>query len=98
MLNKRILVSIFLVITLTLLAGCFPTPTPPNETPIITSFPITTATVGMLYTYNVNAIDPDDDVLTYSLITKPSGMIINSVTGVIFGPLSLLRLGIIQLL
>ncbi|MBA7576039.1 hypothetical protein ES695_17760 [Candidatus Atribacteria bacterium 1244-E10-H5-B2] len=81
MLNKRILVLMFLLVFL-LLVGCFPAP--PNQAPIITSTPITTATVGVLYTYNVNATDPDDDALTYSLITKPSGMIINSVTGVIF--------------
>lgn len=50
---------------------------------IITSTPITTATVGVLYTYDVNATDPNEDILTYSLITKPSGMTINSITGLI---------------
>ncbi len=81
MLNKRILVLIF-VVAFTF-GGCFPAPTPPNEAPIITSTPITTATVGVLYTYNVNATDPDGDTLAYSLVVKPSGMTINSATGLI---------------
>ena len=80
MLNKRILVLIFLLVFLPLV-GCFPGPS--NETPIITSVPITTATVGEAYTYDVNATDPDDDTLTYSLTVKPTGMIINSATGLI---------------
>ena len=81
MLNKRILVLIF-VVAFTF-GGCFPAPTPPNEVPIITSTPITTATVGVLYTYNVNATDPDGNTLAYSLVVKPSGMTINSATGLI---------------
>ncbi|MBA7539643.1 hypothetical protein ES705_31923 [subsurface metagenome] len=81
MLNKRILVLIF-VVAFTF-GGCLPIPTPPNEAPIITSTPITTATVGVLYTYNVNATDPDGNTLAYSLVVKPSGMTINSATGLI---------------
>jgi hypothetical protein len=83
MLSKRILVLMFVVAFLLLLVGCFPAPTPPNETPIITSDPITTATVGKAYVYDVNATDPDGDTLTYSLTVKPSGMTIKSATGVI---------------
>ena len=82
MLSKRILMLIFVVAFL--FVGCIPTPTPPNEAPIIISTPVTTATIGVLYTYDVNATDPDDDSLAYSLSVKPGGMIINSVTGVIF--------------
>ena len=57
-----------------------------NQAPIITSTPITTAIVGLLYTYDVDATDPDGDILTYSfysIYTKPNGMTINSTTGVI---------------
>ena len=54
-----------------------------NHAPEITSSPITTATVDVLYNYNVNATDPDGDTLTYSLTTKPTGMTINSSTGLI---------------
>jgi len=56
---------------------------PTNQAPNITSTPITTATVDVLYTYNVNATDPDGDTLTYSLTTSPTGMTINSSTGLI---------------
>jgi RHS repeat-associated protein len=35
------------------------------------------------YAYDVHAIDPDQDKLTYSLSNKPSGMVINPDTGLI---------------
>ena len=55
-----------------------------NDAPVITSAPVTTAIVGALYTYDVNAADPDlGDKLTYSLTTKPPDMTINSTTGLI---------------
>jgi hypothetical protein len=80
--NKKRLILLSLLLLLPLFSGCFLTPT--NHTPTITSTPITTATVDALYVYNVNATDPDDgDTLTYSLTTSPSGMTINSTTGVI---------------
>jgi hypothetical protein len=92
MLSKRILVLMFLLLFLPLV-GCFPAPTPPNETPIITSNPITTATVGVTYTYDVNATDPDGDILTYSFIDRPESMVINSTTGVINWIPSLSQIG-----
>jgi len=54
-----------------------------NDAPTITSTAVTTATVGLTYTYNVDATDADGDTLTFSLTTFPSGMTINSATGVI---------------
>lgn len=55
-----------------------------NRAPTITSRPVTTATIDQPYTYDVNAIDPDaGDVLTYSLPVAPTGMTINSSTGLI---------------
>jgi len=55
-----------------------------NDPPKITSTPVTTATENVLYTYNVEATDPDaGDTLTYSLITHPFGMTINPNTGVV---------------
>jgi hypothetical protein len=55
-----------------------------NDPPVITSTPVTTAKEGELYTYDVNATDPDaGDVLTYSLTKSPSGMSINPATGLI---------------
>jgi hypothetical protein len=52
--------------------------------PVITSVPVTTATADILYSYNVDAIDPDvGDTLTYSLFRKPADMTINPATGLI---------------
>ena len=52
--------------------------------PVITSVPVTTATADILYSYDVNAIDPDvGDTLTYSLITMPADMTIDPATGLI---------------
>ena len=54
-----------------------------NQDPIITSTPITTATVGVLYTYDVEADDADQDTLTFALTTFPTGMTIDSASGLI---------------
>ena len=54
-----------------------------NNAPVIESDPTLTATEGALYTYVVEATDPEGDTLTYSLTTSPTGMTINSSTGVI---------------
>jgi len=81
-LNKKMLILISVFLLLPLLVGCFNAP-PTNQSPTITSTPITTATVNVLYTYNVDATDPDGDTLTYSLTTSPTGMTINSTTGLI---------------
>ena len=80
-LSTKIFLPIILISALLiLLVGCFPTI---NKVPIITSTPITLAEVDGLYTYDVNATDPDGDTLTYSLDVKPNGMTIVSATGVI---------------
>ena len=81
MINKKVLTLIFVVAFVTLLVGCIPQPT--NQVPIITSDPVKTGEVGVEYIYDVNATDPEEDVLTYSLVTKPEGMTINSATGLI---------------
>ena len=55
-----------------------------NDAPTITSTPPTTAMVDLLYTYAVEARDPDgSDILTYSLAAQPPGMMINPMTGLI---------------
>ena len=74
--------SILLLIFLFLITGCTGT-VPTNHAPIINSIPITNSLVGVLYTYNVEATDTDEDTLTYSLTSNPTGMTINSSTGVI---------------
>jgi len=54
-----------------------------NHAPVITSDPVTSATKDELYSYDVDATDAEGDIRIYSLTTKPSGMIINSSTGLI---------------
>jgi YD repeat-containing protein len=54
-----------------------------NHPPAITSTPTTTAVVGRDSVYAITATDPDSDTLEYSLVTAPSGMAIDSVTGVL---------------
>jgi uncharacterized protein YjdB len=97
--NKRVLfLSILTLFLSLLLVGCLPsgttpTPEPENELPIITSTPITTATVGFVYGYDVQATDPDGDILIYTLSVAPSGMNIDYPTGIISWSPSSLQLG-----
>ncbi|MDI1302234.1 MAG: putative Ig domain-containing protein [bacterium] len=57
--------------------------TPVNDAPVIVSTPVTTLTEDTAYSYDVNATDVDGDTLTYGFSQRPSGMTINSSTGVI---------------
>jgi hypothetical protein len=54
-----------------------------NAPPTITSTPVTTASDGVLYSYDVEATDPDGDTLTYSLDVAPAGMSIDPASGLI---------------
>ncbi len=55
-----------------------------NHPPVITSTPVSSATAGQPYSYLVKATDPDvGDVLTWSLVTAPSGMSIDPASGLI---------------
>jgi len=57
---------------------------PVNDAPSITSSPVTIGAEDQLYTYDVEATDPDtEDMLTYSLVVSPEGMSIDSDTGLI---------------
>ena len=50
-------------------------PAAPDHSPVITSTPISVATLGQEYTYSFTAEDPDPgDTLTYDLPLHPSGM------------------------
>lgn len=49
--------------------------------PLIQSVPPTEAAVGIGYLYTVQAVDAENEPLTYSLIEAPVGMTINSRTG-----------------
>ena len=79
--QKKLLILSLLLLISVIWTGClFPEP---NNEPIITSTPVTSASVGVTYNYNVDATDSDEDTLTYTLTTPPTGMTINSSTGLI---------------
>jgi hypothetical protein len=62
------------------------TVTPVNDPPQITSAPLTGATQGSPYSYDVTAVDPDSlDVLTFSLLVAPAFLNIDDQTGLISG-------------
>lgn len=44
-------------------------PVEPNEPPYFTSVPTSPAVIGDEYTYQARAVDPDNDVLTYTLLS-----------------------------
>ncbi len=54
-----------------------------NGVPIITSVPPFNVGVNAAYYYDVNADDPEGDVITYSLEDAPMGMTINAATGAV---------------
>lgn len=56
---------------------------PQNHAPEIRSTPVTTATVGQPYSYDVDATDEDGDVLSYTLAVSPNGMEIEPSSGVV---------------
>ena len=77
--NKKLLLSLSVFFIAFLFTGCYLF----NSSPVIESDPVTTAKEGAVYTYDVEATDPNGDTLTYSLPINPTGMTINSTTGVI---------------
>ena len=56
---------------------------PVNDAPVIVTDADTTATENVDYTLDVDADDVDGNTLSYTLLTFPTGMAINSSTGVI---------------
>lgn len=61
---------------------------PPNDPPVITSTPATSGLVDTLYEYQVVATDPENDPLTYTLVSGPSGMAMSPTGLVAWTPLS----------
>ncbi|MDH3601780.1 MAG: putative Ig domain-containing protein, partial [Candidatus Tectomicrobia bacterium] len=57
--------------------------TVPNLAPTIASAPVVEAIVGQLYQYQVSAVDPNDDPVTYRLETAPAGMTMEPQTGLL---------------
>lgn len=56
---------------------------PGSHAPIITSTPTTTASEGVLYSYDLNYREIDGDVVTLSAPTKPDWLNFNTSTGVL---------------
>ncbi len=64
---------------------------PPNRPPVITSLPVVDANVNTGYTYQVLATDPDGtrptdpngETLTYSVVSGPPGLSIDSTSGLV---------------
>ncbi|MDP2228935.1 MAG: putative Ig domain-containing protein, partial [Moraxellaceae bacterium] len=54
-----------------------------NTPPVFDTTPVTTATEGVAYVYNVDGTDPDGATLSYSLTVAPAGMSINAASGLI---------------
>lgn len=52
-----------------------------NHPPRITSPPLLQMQVGKAFTYDVKAMDPDGDKLSFSLLQSPPGMTIDAVSG-----------------
>jgi hypothetical protein len=52
-----------------------------NRSPVIKSKPVTEAIISNPYLYTVQATDPDQDTLSYSLLLGPQGMGVDSSTG-----------------
>ena len=98
---KKCFVLLFGLIVIILMVGClnlegiFPFL---NQAPVIISEPIITATEDQLYSYQVEASDPNGDTLTYSSIIKPEGMSINSESGLIIWKPTNNQVGIHQII
>ena len=80
--TKWVLYLLIVLITASFYSGCNFLPYG-NKAPAIDSTLLTSAKVEYLYAYDVNANDLKNDFLTYSLLTYPEGMTIDTVTGVI---------------
>lgn len=60
-----------------------------NRPPRFITPPVTTASVGGHYVYDSEAFDPDQDVLTYTLLEGPAGLAIDAATGLLSWPFAL---------
>ena len=57
-----------------------------NTPPQFTSIPLTTTSTGQTYVYDAKARDVDRDSVTYTLVSGPLGMAVNSQTGQVTWP------------
>ncbi len=54
-----------------------------NAPPVFTSVPVTQAPIGADYEYQAGATDPDGDSVAFALLSAPSGMTVESGTGLV---------------
>ena len=57
------------------------TAAPPNRPPVFTSSPVVAAIVNAAYSYQATASDPDNDMLSFSVIAGPAGLTIDPTSG-----------------
>ncbi len=55
----------------------------PNQSPEITSTPVMTVLQGQTYQYQLTATDPEDETITFGLVNSPTGMQIETATGLV---------------
>lgn len=80
--TKWVQYLLIVLITASFYSGCSFLPYG-NKAPAIDSTPLTSTKIEQVYTYDVNTNDFENDVLTYSLLTYPEGMTIDTVSGII---------------
>ncbi|QGJ71800.1 Hypothetical protein PBC10988_35090 [Planctomycetales bacterium 10988] len=54
---------------------------PINQPPVITSHPLTQASIDRAYLYQPTAVDPEGSSLTWDLLTGPAGLSVNADSG-----------------
>ena len=79
--KKLIIVLMIVSMAALLFTGCLPTK---NHPPVITTTSLPNGTIGTEYTTTITATDADGDALTFTLVSKPTGMVISN-AGVISG-------------
>ncbi|MEZ6135208.1 MAG: putative Ig domain-containing protein [Pirellulaceae bacterium] len=70
-------------------------PSVPSNPPRITSLPTGPAVKDQAWNYDVEAVDPDGDTLTFKLGVHPSGMTIDAITGLVTWSPSSLSAGVL---
>jgi hypothetical protein len=56
---------------------------PPNRPPVFTSTPVVDASVNTPYSYQATARDPDEEPLTFSVLSGPQGLAIDQTSGLV---------------
>jgi|GEM_PF-1200055 len=56
---------------------------PPNDPPYFTSTPVLNSAAESAYSYDANASDSDSTMLTFAIVTSPTGMTINASNGIV---------------